>query len=378
MSHTLDRVAGPRYRIELPSDEQPLVSIVVLLSGKRGLAQRSLESIAAAHEPGVPSEVVIVVNTPDAATRSIALERADPARSIVRDVNTGTAVGWNLGFQAARGEYVALLHEDSAPEAGWLPPLLDAARGLPEAGALQSVLLNTDGGVGHGGVLTWREGELTPLTAANAPDLVLGDAPYPVSIASSAAMFMARAAWEAVGGFDERFFPAIRVDGDVCMALWCRGRSVLCVPRSRVRHERQAMVREDGGPLASPIYREFLIQRNRARWMDKWAAVLATHPPLPGGKPFRVHPDHLGAAVDRLRAWTKAGGALRDPPPTDRRLTGDELEGLDERLSEAHERVRDEFLSWLVEELQRAREDAGDKLRRLQRLEREATGGTGA
>ena len=56
--------------------------------------------------------------------------------------NRGFAGGVNAGIRAARGEYVALLNNDTEVDAGWLQALHQAIRDRPEVCIFASKLVN--------------------------------------------------------------------------------------------------------------------------------------------------------------------------------------------------------------------------------------------
>ena len=107
---------------------------------------------------------------------------------------------------------------------------------------------------------------------------------------------MDRHAWDAVGGFDERYFPAYYEDVDLCLALWDHGYRVAYEPRARLRHlESQS---------TSTPFRNFLLIRNRAQLVAKWSALLQN---------FADHPEPIDdAAIDAavLRAERSIGRVL--------------------------------------------------------------------
>ena len=82
-----------------------------------------------------------------------------------------------------------------------------------------------------------------------------------------------RHAWDTVGGFDERYFPAYCEDVDLCLALWNFGYRVVYGPRARLRHfESQS---------SSTPFRDFLLQRNRASWWPSGAQFFRVWPGIP-------------------------------------------------------------------------------------------------
>lgn len=297
--------------IELPSADDPLVSVVVLLTREAELAERCLRAISNGCERDVPTEVVLVLNAPDEDTIALVEQRVTGGRTVSSPVNTGTGPGWNLGFGAARGRWVALLHEDSEPEPGWLGPLLETAEREPRAAVVGSRLVWSDderaGELWNRGNIMWRDAMPGHLT----DEAVDEDGPYVCDHCSSAAAMFEREAWQAVGGFDERYFPAVRHELDLCVALWRSGRTVMCDPRSTVLHGGAAMVRSGASALQSWEYRAFLADRSQRLLIEKWGDALAAYEERPAEIPAPA------ADLRRARQRTVARAAA-EPLPLDR------------------------------------------------------------
>ena len=331
----------------------PLVSIVVL-GTREQLLDPCLRAVAAAADPAVATETIVVDNAPGDGLGGL-VRSIDPGAVVVRTpANTGSAAGWNLGFGRARSPWLALIHEDARPRPGWLAPLLETAVGSARRGIAGSRLLLPDGRVENGGWVIWRDGALTQLDERTAPDVVARAEPYPVDLCSSAAMLVHRDAWEAAGGFDERYFPATYADVDLAMAVGRLGRAVHSEPRSLVVHHKNAMVDERGGATASFAYQRFLVERNQERFAAKWAVALGSHAERDPGRPgWEQEP----AAVARALCATAArAGARHDPagvPRAERPLTSGGDDGLAERALRAQVEVQRSFCDWLV-----ARHDA--------------------
>jgi GT2 family glycosyltransferase len=315
--------AAPGETVELPSAKDPLVSVVVLLTREAELAERCLRAIADGHERDVPTEVVLVLNAPDEDTLTLVEQRVTGARIVSSPVNTGTGPGWNLGFGAARGRWVALLHEDSEPEPGWLGPLLDTAERHPRAAVVGSRLVWSDperaGELWNGGNIMWKDAMPGHLT----DEAVEDDGPYVCDHCSSAAAMFEREAWQSVGGFDERYFPAVRHELDLCVALWRAGRTVMCDPRSTVLHRGAAMVRPGAGALESWEFRAFLADRSQRLLSEKWGDALAAYEERPAEHPAPAA--DLRRARERTVARAAAALAPMDRSPrSERPLTAPE------------------------------------------------------
>ena len=305
-------MASPEEKeVQLPSADEPVVSVVVLLTRQPEFAERCLRAIARAHDSAIATEVVLVMNACDDETRALVEERTAGARLVRSPVNTGTAAGWNLGFAAARGRWVALLHEDSEPEPRWLAPLLETAERMPRAAVIGSRLMwsdpERDGQLWNRGNVMWSDAMPGDLT----DEAVDADGPYVCDYCSSAAALIERDAWRAVGGFDERYFPAMRAELDLCVALWRAARIVVCDPRSGVRHRGEAMVRARDGALTSHEFRAFLAERSRVRMIEKWGDGMALYEERWDGPWLPVQPTE---ELRRARARTEERAASQLEP----------------------------------------------------------------
>lgn len=347
----------PLNPIDLPAAERPEVSIVVLLTDSVPMARECLGAIAAAHDDAVPCEVVTVLNAAGPEVERLVQEQAGGARVVRSDVNSGTAAGWNLGFEAARAPWVALVHEDSAPRPGWLRSLVRTASEHPRAGAVGSRLLLPDGSVENGGWVCWSDGAVTQLDPRTAPSLMDASEPYPVDQCSSASLMVDRAAWRRAGGFDERYFPAVYVDTDLCTALWALGRPVLCDPRSVVVHRKNAMVRDGGGALRGFEFQRFLVERHRRRYAAKWGAALEAYARRDESvAPWDAPAGAVAEALERCARRAPAPPPEAPPPEAQRPLTGGDPDGLTRRLLTAQVEVQAGFCDALADRLAAAGE----------------------
>src|SRR5262245_18001519 len=123
--------------IALPSSPAPRVSIVIVAARQPILLARCLESLASC-VTAIPFETIVVLNDPIPEVRSLVCERVSGVTVIISSVPLGLAGGVNRGRAAARGELLALFHDDSEAQPGWLDTLLAAADSHPEAGAFGS------------------------------------------------------------------------------------------------------------------------------------------------------------------------------------------------------------------------------------------------
>ncbi|PZR95518.1 MAG: hypothetical protein DLM69_11645, partial [Candidatus Chloroheliales bacterium] len=126
-----------------PNLTAPYVSVVIV--NYNGL--RFLPACLASLAPGILDyppdayEVVLVDNASSDASIEYTRAHFPWVRIIANPANLAFAEGNNVAMQAAKGEFVALLNNDTRVDHGWLRALVDAAVRHPRGGALTSKLL---------------------------------------------------------------------------------------------------------------------------------------------------------------------------------------------------------------------------------------------
>ena len=228
--------------------------------------------------PKVSCETIVVLNRATDAVSRIATESRG-AKILRSPCNLGVAGGCNLGRSIARGEFLVLLHDDAEIEPGWLEALVAAADRQTAAGVIGSKVLNPDGSLQSAGSVLFSDGHTAPPWGHGAapPPEAFGHG-RPADYCGTVSMLVRRDSWDAIGGLDERIYPAYYVDVDLCLATRRLGQVVLYEPGSVVRHRR--------GASSSFRFRSFLAERNRRYILDKWATELrAQEPPGHGDGP---------------------------------------------------------------------------------------------
>jgi GT2 family glycosyltransferase len=360
--------------IRLPRADDPEVSVIVLLDGAVEMAERGLRALAAADD-SVASEVVIVLNDPDPELERLARSGTSGATIVLSRANAGPGVGWNLGAAAARAPRLATLHEDSEPQPGWLTPLCETMTETG-AGAVGARLFNHDGSIQNCGWVLFADASHWTIDPATAPEVAAATEPTPADMLSGAAMLVDRAAVDAVGGWDERFHPAVFVDIDVSTAIWAQGRPVYSVPASRVIHRSGTFDSRPRSALSGRWLRLFLLERNRGPFIEKWGDRVTDLAPPPADL---ADPDARAPAVAAALALTRgraarvrAGGAgeAAPAPQAEARFTGiaspvaesEDLYTLPDALTAALDRAEAELIDEYCRFLIRAEEDEAHRL----------------
>jgi GT2 family glycosyltransferase len=270
------------------------VSVCVPVVSDHGLIDTCLDGLAGSR-PSVEIEVVVVANGLDDSGVS-RLQKRDDIVLVTSAVNTGFSGGNNLAAQSARGPYLLFLNDDSVVEPGFIDRLLHTLERDPSVAAVGGAILSADGTLQEAGSVLWRDGWAAHVGAGLPSDSAEYHYVRYADYISANGLLVHRRAWDAVGGFDERYFPAYYEDVDLCLALWHRGYRVAYEPRAQLRHlESQS---------TSTSFRGYLLIRNRAQLVEKWSELL---------RGFPDHPDVIDDAAIEVaveRAARRIGRVL--------------------------------------------------------------------
>jgi GT2 family glycosyltransferase len=125
-----------------------MVSVVILnYNGRRnlgGILEKCLDSVFETDYPNL--EVLFVDNASTDGSIEFVIRKYSVEKNlrIIRNAkNVGFAEGNNVGIKKAKGEYIALLNNDTIVTSGWLKELIKVIQ-HPQAGAVQSKLLLMD------------------------------------------------------------------------------------------------------------------------------------------------------------------------------------------------------------------------------------------
>jgi len=185
------------------------------------------------------------------------IKAAAPQVTLVRTkTNLGFAGGSNFGVAKSSGEYVAFLNNDAKPDAQWIAAAVARFESSPSVGAVASKVLDWDGNlvdfVGAG--LTWFGQGYKPFTAQ--PQPLDADTPRDVLFGTGAAMFVRRSVFDALAGFDERYFMFFE-DVDFGWRLNLRGWRFAYEPGSLAYHKHHASMSSFGS-----FKETYLLERN--------------------------------------------------------------------------------------------------------------------
>jgi len=221
-------------------------------------------------------ELVLIDQDGDLAPRLAELEASRPSRRSTGNVvlvspgrNLGFAGGSNLGARTARADLLFFLNPDARPAPDALNAICTGFATWPMAAGVVPRLVGFDGA----SQAEWQLRRLpTPLALLahalfwnpGSGALPEPEAGAPVEQPAAAALALRREAFEAVGGFDEGFYPAWFEDVDLARRLADRGQALLYLPAALCRHRQ-------GSSVSALGYAAFLTtyDRNLCRYLDK-------------------------------------------------------------------------------------------------------------
>ena len=216
------------------TSDQPIISVIIPVHNAWATTEQCLRTLQA-NQDQVPFEIIVV---DDASTDQTAEEllQLRGVNVITMTQNVGYLRANNFASQYARGKYLALLNNDTAPLSGWLDSLLATMQSNPEAAIVGSKLVYPNGLQQEAGAIVFDSGVAWNIGRLKDPFASEYASVREVDYCSAAAILVRRDFWESVGGFDEQFVPAYCEDVDLALMAWAKGFRVLLDPDSWVVH----------------------------------------------------------------------------------------------------------------------------------------------
>ena len=289
----------------------PLVSVVIAnWNGRRHLAA-CLPALARQTYPNF--ETVIVDNGSTDGSPAWLAEHYAAVTVIANTHNRGFAAANNQGIAAARGEFIALLNNDTQPDPRWLAALVQAVAVDDHIGMAASLLLFADRPevINSTGICVDRCGLSWDRDGGRRRVATSAD-PVPVFGASAGAALYRRALFEDVGVFDEDFFAYLE-DVDLAWRARWRGWQAVFVPQARVLHTHSATGQEGSAFKTRWLARNkvILLAKNYPTpYLWWWLPLILAYDALSLLNTL-VRQRRLSGLTGRLAGWASLGRALR-------------------------------------------------------------------
>lgn len=253
----------------------PLVSVVIPHWNAKNLLETCLNALRA--QTYDPIEVIIADNASEDGSRAYIREHFPEVHLIELPENRGFTGACNAGMQAANGEIIALLNNDTEVDAGWAAAIVDAFARHPQVGVVASKMLlfdqrdtfhtagdgfTTDGRPFNRGV--WQK------------DIGQYDREEFVFSACGGSSAYRKALLDEIGLLDDDFF-FLMEDVDLAWRAQLAGWRVLYVPQAVVYH----MLSATGGGVTASYYDGrnsiYLLLKDIPGWFWRahWRSILA-------------------------------------------------------------------------------------------------------
>jgi hypothetical protein len=201
-------------------------------------------------------EVIVVENGSGDDSAAVLRASAPDIKLVISKENLGFAGGCNLGVKSSTGEYLAFLNNDAKPDSGWIRAAVARFEESPAIGGVASKVLDWDGNLVDyvGSAMTWFGQGYKPFTAE--PQPTDADRRRDVLFGTGSAMFVRRSVYEALDGFDERYFMFFE-DVDLGWRMNLRGWRFVYEPASIAFHKHHASMTSFGS-----FKETYLLERN--------------------------------------------------------------------------------------------------------------------
>lgn len=258
----------------VPESSQPRVSVIIPTLDHSEDVVRCIESIIAAADE--TSYEIVLVDDGSALTHSERFEAMSAVRVVRHDDNRGFAGACNSGVDAAKGEFLLLLNNDTEVLPGWLDGLVAELDEHPTTGVAGSMIVRPDLRLQEAGCIVWSDGLGHQYGNGDSPLDWRYRTRREVDYCSGACLLIRRSVWDRIGGFDRRFDPAYYEDVDLCFAARTIDAVTVYVPTSVVFHNEGSTHGREG------VGGKRLQFRNRTRFVEKWQLELTGRPDSSG------------------------------------------------------------------------------------------------
>jgi GT2 family glycosyltransferase len=273
-----------KLRAEWHDDEYPEAvpaetSIIIPVYNKVEYTRNCLVQLQNTLPPNFRGEIIVIddASTDETPTVLEAFAGLDARIKLLRnEQNMGFIRSCNRAAEAASGEVIVFLNNDTLPQSGWLTPLLKVLQDYPDAGAVGGKLIYSDGTLQEAGGVIFSDASGCNFGKHKSASAPLYNFLREVDYCSGALLATRRELFNRLGGFDTRYAPAYYEDTDYCFGLRERGYRVYYQPESVIIHFEGVSCGTDVNSGVKK-YQEV----NRTKFQDKWKHFLQHHPPPP-------------------------------------------------------------------------------------------------
>lgn len=246
--------------------KRPKVSIIILNWNKLEYTKNCIASIE--QNTSYPDYEIILFDNGSTEPGTEEFLSALKHKVIRSPHNLGFAKGNNKAVDAADGDLLLFLNNDTITHKSWLEEMIKTLHEYPECGIVGSKLLYPDGTIQHIGVVLGRKGNGYHPYKGCPADIPPAMATHECEAVTGACLLISKDVFGHVGGFDERYLHGSE-DADICLKVRRLGLKVLYCPGSVLTHFEQVSFKEK-----SSSDRKRSTRRNERLFCKKWAAAI--------------------------------------------------------------------------------------------------------
>jgi GT2 family glycosyltransferase len=267
--------------VALEEADSPVASIVVPVFNEVHYTSACLNSVLE-HAGRADFEIIVVDDCSDDETPAY-LSDCKGVRVIRNAVNSGFIASCNAGAEAARGEYLVFLNNDTTVTGGWLDALIETFETFPDTGIVGARLVYPDGRLQEAGGIVFKDASGWNYGRGDQPDRPEYNFASEADYVSGACLALRREVFAELGGFDSHYAPAYYEDTDLCFRIREIGLRVVYQPACTIVHHEGV---SSGTDESSGAKRYQGI--NRKKFHKRWRDQLKRQPdPISG--PDSVH-----------------------------------------------------------------------------------------
>jgi GT2 family glycosyltransferase len=264
-------IGDPEPPANLPTAEEPMVSIVIPVHNKWEYTAACLRSLAETTAEA-PFEVIVVDDASSDDTPKH-LREVEGLTAIRNEQNLGFIGSCNRGAKAARGEFIVMLNNDTQVLEGWLDALLDTFAQFPDTGIAGGRLVFPDGRMQEAGGIVFNDGSGWNYGKFDKPDRPEYQFVREADYCSGACIMMRTELFRELDGFDEHYAPAYYEDTDLAFRVRAKGLKARVQPAATIVHHEGAT---SGTDLGSGAKRYQAV--NREKFLERWKEELPKFP----------------------------------------------------------------------------------------------------
>ncbi len=303
----------PKPQIRIPNR----IGVVIITYQSQSEIATCLKSLA-----GYDCDVVVVDN--GSCDETVNIARAFPVELLANKENRGFAAAANQGFAALDNDWILLLNPDVSVTAGFASLFNRECPG--DTGVVTGMLSEPDGTPQSQFQFRRFPSPLTLLFETIGLNRIYPGNPinrryryhdrhweetHLVEQPAGAFLLILRRAWQAVGRFDELFYPLWFEDVDFCLRLWQDGWKILYLPVHLGYHTGAHSIRH-----LEPGFRQLYWYRSLLRYAEKhfsvvWVRILALSVGVALGGKSLMMALQLGHRGQRQAVWPAMKMALQ-------------------------------------------------------------------